>query len=342
MKFIDLRSDTVTLPTPEMRQAMFDADLGDDVYGDDPTVNELQTVAAAMLGKEAALFVPSGTMGNQLAVLSHTSRGQEIILSDESHIALHEGGGAALLSGVMTRSLHFPDGRPVPAQIRAAIREHGNVHFPHTGLIALEQPLAIGKLVPLSTLGEIYTMAREQGIPVHFDGARIFNAAVAMGVEVTEITQHCDSVMACLSKGLCSPVGSVLAGSREFIDIAIRYRKILGGGMRQAGVLAAAGLISLRQMVARLSEDHSNAKYMAEQLQKLPDISIDPATVEINMVFFAIHRPTAWISALPAAMMEVGIKINECEDGMFRFVTSNEVTREDIDYTIAYLSRLMH
>lgn len=342
MKIIDLRSDTVTLPTPEMRRAMFEAPLGDDVYGDDPTVNELQAVAANMLGKEAALFVPSGTMGNQLAVLSHTSRGQEIILSDESHIALHEGGAAALLSGVMTRSLHFPDGRPVPEKIGAAIREQGNIHFPRTGLIALEQPLAIGKLVPLSTLSEVYTMAHRQGIPVHFDGARVFNAAVALGVEVTEITQYCDSIMACLSKGLCSPIGSILAGSREFIDTATRYRKMLGGGMRQAGVLAAAGLISLRQMVARLEEDNGNAKYMAQQLQKLPDLDIDTTAVEINMVFFAIRRPKAWIAALPAAMLEGGIKINECEDGMFRFMTSNEVTREDVDYTMGYLSRLLH
>lgn len=341
MKWIDLRSDTVTQPTAEMRRAMFEAEVGDDVYGDDPTVNRLQALAAEMLGKEAALFVPSGTMGNQLAVMTHTQRAQEIILGDESHIALHESGAAAALSGVMLRSLHYPDGRPVPAQIRAGIREHGNVHFPVTGMIEVEEPLAIGKLVPLATLQQIYAIARENNIPVHMDGARVFHAAAALGVDVKELTACCDSVMTCLSKGLCAPVGSILAGSAPFIAEATRNRKMLGGAMRQAGILAAAGILALEKMTKRLGDDHDNAKYMAKRLLELPHVSLNLAEVEINMVFFAIDMPQAWLEALPDAMLAKGIKINGIEDGVFRFVTSNDVTRADVDTAVGELAALL-
>lgn len=340
MGFIDLRSDTVTYPTPEMRRAMSEAEVGDDVYGDDPTMNALQELAAEMLGKEAAIFVPSGTMGNQLAVLTHTKRANEIILSDCAHIAVHESGAAAMLSGVMLRPLHYPDGIPVPRQIKAAIRG-ADIHSPVTGMIEVEQPLAIGKLVPLKTLKEIYELAHSKGIPVHMDGARVFNAAAALGVDAKEITQYCDSVMSCLSKGLCAPVGSILAGSKAFIAEAIRNRKMLGGAMRQAGILAAAGIIALKDMTKRLGDDHANAKYMAERLMKLPNIKLDPNSVEINMVFFEITKSAVWQDALPEAMLKRGIKIGGVEDGMFRFVTSNDVSRNDIDTVVGVLAELL-
>ena len=340
MKFIDLRSDTVTYPTPEMRTAMCEAEVGDDVYGDDPTINRLQELAAKMLGKEAALFVPSGTMGNQIAVMTHTRRANEIILSDCSHIAVHESGAAAGLSGVMLRSLHFPQGVPVTSQINAAIRGD-DIHSPVTSLIEVEQPLAIGKLVPLATLKEIYELAQSRSISVHMDGARVFHAATALGVDVKDITCYCDSIMTCLSKGLCAPVGSILAGSKAFIAEALRNRKMMGGAMRQAGILAAAGIIALEKMTKRLGEDHDNAKYMARLLMELPAVELELASVEINMVFFKILKPQAWQNSLPEAMLKHNIKINAVEDGMFRFVTSNDIKREDIDKAVGILAELL-
>lgn len=241
-KWIDLRSDTVTQPTQQMREAMYHAQVGDDVYGDDPTMKELEEKAARMLGKEAALFVASGTMGNAIAVMSHTQRGNEIILSDTAHIVAHEVGGAAILSQAFIRTLHFENGIFDAEQIRAAIRDRENIHYPRTGLICVEEPLATGKVVPLEKLRQVYMMAQQEKIPVHLDGARIFNAATALGVDVKEIAACADSVMFCLSKGLCAPVGSILVGSKEYIEQARRYRKLLGGGMRQCGFLAAAGL----------------------------------------------------------------------------------------------------
>lgn len=234
-KWIDLRSDTVTQPTQQMREAMYQAQVGDDVYGDDPTVNQLEKKAAEMMGKEAALFVASGTMGNAVAVMSHTKRGDEIILSDTAHIVAHEVGGAAVLAQAFIRTLHFENGIFDAEQMAAAVRDSSNIHFPPTGLICVEEPLATGKVVPLNVLQEVYRMAQQKGIPVHMDGARIFNAATALGVDVKEIAACADSVMFCLSKGLCAPVGSMLVGSKEYIDRARRNRKMLGGGMRQCG-----------------------------------------------------------------------------------------------------------
>lgn len=290
-KWIDLRSDTVTQPTQEMREAMYRAQVGDDVYGDDPTMNELERKAAEMLGKEAALFMASGTMGNAVAVMSHIQRGNEVILSDTAHIVAHEVGGAAVLSQAFIRTLHFKDGLFDAEQIRAAIRDRSNIHYPYTGLICVEEPLATGKVVPLERLQKVYQMAKEENIPVHMDGARIFNAATALGVDVKEIAACTDSVMFCLSKGLCAPVGSMLVGSKEYIERARRNRKMLGGGMRQCGFLAAAGLIALEVMTKRLQEDHDNAKYMAQHLQKMPGVTLDMNSVEINMVFFKLDAP---------------------------------------------------
>lgn len=340
-KWIDLRSDTVTQPTQEMREAMYRAQVGDDVYGDDPTMNELERKAAEMLGKEAALFMASGTMGNAVAVMSHIQRGNEVILSDTAHIVAHEVGGAAVLSQAFIRTLHFKDGLFDAEQIRAAIRDRSNIHYPYTGLICVEEPLATGKVVPLERLQQVYKMAKEENIPVHMDGARIFNAATALGVDVKEIAACTDSVMFCLSKGLCAPVGSMLVGSKEYIERARRNRKMLGGGMRQCGFLAAAGLIALEVMTKRLQEDHDNAKYMAQRLQKMPGVTLDMNSVEINMVFFKLDAPKEVIDSLPEKMLEAGIKINGIEDGEFRFVTTHDTSREDIDRALDAFEKII-
>lgn len=340
-KWIDLRSDTVTQPTQEMREAMYRAQVGDDVYGDDPTMNELERKAAEMLGKEAALFMASGTMGNAVAVMSHIQRGNEVILSDTAHIVAHEVGGAAVLSQAFIRTLHFKDGLFDAEQIRAAIRDRSNVHYPYTGLICVEEPLATGKVVPLERLQQVYKMAKEENIPVHMDGARIFNAATALGVDVKEIAACTDSVMFCLSKGLCAPVGSMLVGSKEYIERARRNRKMLGGGMRQCGFLAAAGLIALEVMTKRLQEDHDNAKYMAQRLQKMPGVTLDMNSVEINMVFFKLDAPKEVIDSLPEKMLEAGVKINGIEDGEFRFVTTHDTSREDIDRALDAFEKII-
>lgn len=340
-KWIDLRSDTVTQPTQEMREAMYRAQVGDDVYGDDPTMNELERKAAEMLGKEAALFMASGTMGNAVAVMSHIQRGNEVILSDTAHIVAHEVGGAAVLSQAFIRTLHFKDGLFDAEQIRAAIRDRSNIHYPYTGLICVEEPLATGKVVPLERLQKVYQMAKEENIPVHMDGARIFNAATALGVDVKEIAACTDSVMFCLSKGLCAPVGSMLVGSKEYIERARRNRKMLGGGMRQCGFLAAAGLIALEVMTKRLQEDHDNAKYIAQRLQKMPSVTLDMNSVEINMVFFKLDAPKEVIDSLPEKMLEAGVKINGIEDGEFRFVTTHDTSREDIDRALDAFEKII-
>lgn len=336
---IDLRSDTVTMPTKEMRQAMLSAQVGDDVYGDDPTMNRLEQVAAEMLGKESALFVPSGTMGNQLAIMTHTRRGDEIIVGENGHIVIHEVGAAAMLSGVFVRTVQSEDNILTREMIAKAIRPE-DIHMPPTGLICLENPLAMGKVVDLEILKDIYELASSKEIPVHLDGARIFNASTALGVDVKAISQYADSVMFCLSKGLCAPVGSMLVGSEAFIKKARKNRKALGGGMRQVGFLAAAGLIALEKMSLRLQEDHENARYLAEELAKIPGVVVNMATVEINMVFFKWEASTAFKEQLPDILLKKGIKINGEEDGLFRFVTSYDVSRADIDQVLGILKEL--
>ncbi len=340
MKIIDLRSDTVTQPTQAMREAMHAAPVGDDVYGDDPTINELERLAAEMLGKPAAMFVASGTMGNQLAVMTHVRRGDEVILGLESHIMEHEVGAAAVLSSAFMKPLNFEHGIPDPDWIERSIRGE-DIHYPETGLICVEQPLSGGRVVPLETLQKVKSVAEVHGIPVHMDGARVFNAATALGVDVKQITACADSVMACLSKGLCAPVGSLLVGSEDFIRRARKNRKLIGGGMRQAGFLAAAGIIALKDMTRRLGEDHANAKYLAAELANLPHIQIDPSAVEINMVFFGIDKPAAFINRLPGELLHEGIKINGDDQGRFRFVTNNDVTRQDIDRVISLLRPML-
>ncbi|HZK45031.1 MAG TPA: low-specificity L-threonine aldolase [Clostridia bacterium] len=340
MRYIDLRSDTVTRPTLAMRAAMAAAEVGDDVYGDDPTVNELEALAAETLGFEAALFVTSGTMGNQLGIMSQTRRGDEIIAGANSHIFMHEVGAAAVLSGVTVRQVDYPNCIPVPAMVEAAIRPD-DIHEPPTSLICLENALANGRLVPVETMAEIRRIADEHGLNVHLDGARVFNAAAALGVDVKEITRYADSVSCCLSKGLCAPVGAIFAGRAETVKRARKCRKLLGGGMRQAGILAAAGILALKEMPKRLSEDHANAKRLAELLSQIDGVSIDKDSVEINMVFFKLDRSAELKAALPEKMKQHGILINPEELGEFRFVTNNDVSAKDVEFVAGTFASLL-
>ncbi|HZJ98582.1 MAG TPA: low-specificity L-threonine aldolase, partial [Tissierellaceae bacterium] len=333
MKYIDLRSDTVTQPTKEMRQAMHDAILGDDVYGDDPTVNKLEKLAAKMVRKEAALFVASGTMGNQVAIMSHTKMGDEIILSANSHIVQHEVGAAARISGVSYSLVDNPDNRISKEDVLNKIRTE-DIHHPNTGLLCLENALSDGTVLSLEEMEELYDAAHTNNIPVHLDGARLFNAATYLMVEAKEITKYTDSVMFCISKGLCSPIGSMLCGDQEFINIARKMRKLLGGGMRQAGVLAACGLISLEKMVQRLQEDHDNAKYLATKLNEIEGFSVDMDKVQINMVFCEINKEDFNSQEFVSKMLAKGVKINGDQGNKIRFVTNNDVSREDIDYAV--------
>ena len=338
MRFIDLRSDTVTEPTEEMRLAMAAAKVGDDVYGDDPTVSELERVAAGVFGKEAAMFVPTGTMGNQLCIMTATRRGDEVLTGTGSHIVNHEAGAMAVLSGVMARALPFPNDIPEAAMLEGHISSGSDVHMAPTGLISYENATSSGRVVPEANMRGVYELAQKRGIPVHVDGARIFNAATALGVSVRDLARHCDCLMACVSKGLCAPIGSVIAGSAGFIARARKNRKLLGGGMRQAGLIAAPAIIALEKMPKRLTKDHENAAYMAGRLAEIPGISLNPASVEINMVFFAIDRPAELLDALPERMKARGVKINGSESGgLMRFVTHNGVSRADIDEALRIL-----
>lgn len=334
MKNLDFRSDTVTHPTPAMREAMARAEVGDDVYQDDPTTNRLEALAAEMLGMEAALFVPSGTMGNQLALMSHTRPGDEAIVSLESHIFEHEVGAAAVLSGLNLRQLTFPDGIYDAAQIEAAIRPD-DIHEPPTGLICLENALANGRVVPLETMREVRAVAQAHGIPVHMDGARLFHAALALNEDVKALAGCVDSVSCCLSKGLCAPVGSVLCGSKAFIARARKYRKMLGGGMRQTGILCAAGILALTEMVPRLSEDHETARHLAELLAQLPGVSVDLDSVQINMVFASFDWPN--LAQLPAWLREREVLIGDCHNCVIRFVTHYGITKRGVEYLAALL-----
>lgn len=340
MKPIDLRSDTVTQPTGEMRRAMAEAAVGDDVYGDDPTMNRLETLAAEMAGKEAALFVASGTMGNQLAIMTHTRRGDEVICGRRSHIFEHEVGAAAVLSGVLLNTVECPQDILTPELIEQAIRAD-DIHCPPTTLLCVENALATGGVVPVETMRANYALAKSRGLKVHMDGARMFNAALALGVDVRELTQNTDSVMFCLSKGLCAPVGSILAGDADFIARARKNRKILGGGMRQAGFLAAAGIVAIEKMTGRLAEDHENARYLGELLSQIPGVRVFFDRLQINMVFFEMDAPEALLRSLKGKMAEKGIILNVEPAGEQRMVTHHGVTREDLAYTAGALQEIL-
>ena len=305
-----------------MRKAMAEAEVGDDVYGDDPTVIKLEKLGAKMAGKEAALFVPSGTFGNQLALFTWCRRGTEVILGEECHIIQHEAGAASVIAGVQTRTIPAPNGILTAAAIRERLRKQ-DLHAPETSLICIENAHSLGRTVPLAAMDEVRKIADEWKLPVHLDGARIFNAAVSLGCEAKDIASRADSVMFCLSKGLCAPVGSLLAGKKKFIDEARLKRKIMGGGMRQAGVLAAAGIIALEGQTGKLKEDHKRAKKLAQELAKIRGLVIKPKETDINMVFFT--WPPAANDKTSARVMEIFKKhkiiINPPEKGVFRFVT---------------------
>lgn len=347
MQTIDLRSDTVTWPTPAMREAMARAPIGDDVYGEDPSVNELEAEAAAMLGKESGLFVSSGTMGNIIAALTHCARGEEMILGREAHMFRYEAGSASSLGGIHPHIIDVqPNGTLPLAAIQRAIRAD-DPHFPRTRLICLENTQGTIGGIPITAAytAEVGDIARENGLKLHIDGARIFNAAAALNTSARDLVEPADSVSFCLSKGLCAPVGSVLVGSKDFIRQARRVRKSLGGGMRQAGFLAAAGLVALREMTGRLHEDHANARVLAEGLAAIPHIELNLASVQSNMVFFdlAESAPVApgYFSDRLKADYNIIIRPYPGYTRRFRAVTHYWITPERVQQTISAVRALL-
>ncbi|MFT4111806.1 threonine aldolase family protein [Silvibacterium sp.] len=332
---IDLRSDTVTKPTAAMRAAMAEAEVGDDVYSEDPTVNRLEARAAEVFGREAAIFVPTGSMGNQIAIKLHTQSGQEVICEARGHVVDWEMAAVSAISGCHLRTIPGERGVLRWEQIKAAIAPK-LYYRPQTGLIELENShnMAGGTVTPLDVYEEIWHGARDAGIPVHLDGARVFNAAAALGIDVATLTSGFQSVMFCLSKGLCAPVGSVLVGSRRFIERARSVRKMLGGGMRQAGILAAAGLIALEEMPQRLHEDHSNARLLAEGLAALPQVEIDLDAVQTNIVIFRL-RGVADVSQILARLKQKGVLAAAAAADQIRFVTHHDVSREACQQALA-------
>ncbi len=333
---VDLRSDTVTRPTPAMREAMAQAEVGDDVFGEDPTVNRLEAEAADRMGMDAALYVPSGTMANQAAIYTHISRGDEVILEARSHILSYECGALAALSGGLARPIPGFRGAMDPDEVRAALRPGGSLHEPTTGLICVENTHnnASGAALPREHMAALFAIGSEHSVPVHVDGARIFNAALALQTTPAELVAGASSVMFCFSKGLSAPVGSVLCGSADFIGKARRVRKLFGGGMRQAGIIAAGALYALRHLVERLPQDHANARALAEAIAEMPGLSVDLESVQTNIVIFRIERQDLTAPELVARLRERGILCLPRGPGQIRMVTHREVSREGVGRAI--------
>jgi threonine aldolase len=343
VKEVDLRSDTVTLPTPAMRGAMCHAEVGDDVFGEDPTVNRLEAMSAERIGKEAAMFVASGTMGNLTALLTHCQRGHEAIMGDKAHTFLFEAGGSAVLGGIHPRTLpNQPDGRLRLADIEAAIRPE-NPHYPRTRLVCLENThnRCGGAVLTPEYTDQVSDLAHRHGLAVHLDGARVFNAAVALGVDVRKLTRTADSVQFCLSKGLSAPVGSLLCGSREFIAEARRWRKVVGGGMRQAGILAAAGIEALDNMVGRLVDDHANARRLAEGLAEAPGFAVALDSVQTNIVIWDLTADRVTPEEVVERLKAEGVKILAIGGRQFRAVTHYGIEAEDIERAVAVSRQVM-
>ena len=341
---VDLRSDTVTLPTPAMRQAMFDALLGDDVYGEDPTINRLEALAAERLGKEAALFVPSGTMANLVCLLAHCARGDEAIMGDSAHTFLFEAGSSAAVGGIHPSTLpNQPDGALDLTVLEAAIRNPNNDHFPRSRLICLENShnRCGGAVLAPSYMADVRELADRHGLAIHLDGARIFNAAAALDVGVSVLAHDADSVSFCLSKGLAAPVGSLVCGSSRFVRKARRQRKMLGGGMRQAGVLAAAGIVALETMTERLSEDHANARRLARGLAQSPDILLDAKQVQTNIVIFEMAPGMMAPEELVEGLATRGVKLSTIGGRRLRAVTHCDAGQEDIDYALSAVREVL-
>jgi threonine aldolase len=339
MNIIDLRSDTITLPTPEMRRAMFAAEVGDDVYGEDPTVNRLEKMAAEKMGKAAALFTTSGTQSNLIAILSQTRHGNEILVGSQSHIFWYEVGGAAAVGGVVMHNLpNDSAGHLDPAEVEQSIRPK-NIHNPETALICLENThnRCGGAVLTAQYIDEICLLGHSRGVRVHLDGARIFNAAVALDVPASRIAEKVDSVSFCLSKGLSAPVGSLLCGDPELVDRARKFRKMLGGGMRQAGILAAAGIVALNTMIDRLAEDHANARRLAKGLAAVPGIKLAQADIPTNIVMFDLSAELSlgdFIQGLETA----GVKVGARGERLFRAVTHRMVSSADVDEAVTRIA----
>ena len=340
--FIDLRSDTVTRPTSAMRKAMSEAEVGDDVFGEDPTVNSLQEKVANLLGKEAALFVPSGTMANQLSIKSHTQPGDEVIIEASSHPYNFEGGAGAALSGIQFQCLKGVRGILDAPQIEEAIRPADH-HFPVTKLICLENThnRGGGSVHPLEKMAEIYRLTKSKGLLLHLDGARLWNASVATGIKPREYAQWADSVSVCLSKGLGAPIGSLVAGSKPFIDRVHRFRKMFGGGMRQVGIIAAAGIYALNHHLERLKEDHHNAKRLAVGLKEFKGVSIDPKHVETNIVIFDVTNTGMTGAQVAEAMKKEGVLIHAFGKTQIRLVTHLDVSGEDIEIALKAFKKVL-
>ena len=338
IKIVDLRSDTVTRPTVDMRRAMAAAEVGDDGYREDPTVIRLEERAASLVGKEAAVFVPSGTMANQIAVLTHTERGDEIFTDTGAHIYYSEAGSPAMLAGVQVCPVEGLLSETGLENLQKALRPP-NIHFPRPRLLCLENTFnrGGGAIMPPGEMAAFYSLARARGLKVHLDGARTFNAAVASGLPATDFTRYCDSLMFCLSKGLGAPVGSLLAGTADFIGRARRYRQALGGGMRQAGVLAAAGLVALGR-IPELAEDHHNARTLAEGLAGIKGLSIDPGLVQTNIVLVRTAEPAEEVAVSLAAR---GIWSLDFGTHLLRFVTHKDVGRDDINYALQVIDQVL-
>ncbi|WP_175991434.1 low-specificity L-threonine aldolase [Bacillus sp. Marseille-Q1617] len=337
---IDLRSDTVTKPTMEMRQAAFEAEVGDDVYGEDPTVTRLEQEAARILGKEAALFVTSGTQGNQIAVLTHTRPGNEIILEENSHIFYYESGAVAALAGVQTRTIPGLKGEMNPEAVKKAIRDEDQ-HFPETGLICLENThnRAGGAIISPENMEAIHSIARNNSVPVHVDGARLFNAAAGSGKDVKEFTKHCDTVQVCLSKGLGAPVGSIIAGDETFIKRARKWRKRLGGGLRQVGIIAAPGLVALTTMRERLVEDHEKAAVLKDALQSVKGIKV-VNDVDTNIVVADIQDSGLSTEGFVELLKDKGIMIGGFGPDTVRFTTHYDVSMDEVEKVAKILKSL--
>jgi len=344
---VDLRSDTLTLPTPEMREAMARAEVGDDVWEEDPTVKRLEAVAAERLGKAAGLFVASGTMGNLVSVVSHTRAGQEVVLDLDSHIFNYEVAGSAVIGSVQMRPVRTARGFLAPEQVREALRP-ANIHVPQTGLVCVENTHNRhgGTCCTPEEIAAVAEVAHGAGVPVHLDGARLFNAAVALGRPASEFARHADSVTFCVSKGLGAPVGSVVCGGPEFVARARRVRKMVGGGMRQAGIIAAAGLVALERMVDRLADDHANARRLAEGIARLPGLRVDLARVQTNIVIVTVERPGGPTAAAAAANQLVAgcaarkVKLHAIGPASIRCVTHKDVDAEDIERALEALREL--
>jgi len=343
---IDLRSDTVTVPTPAMRRAMAECEVGDDVFGDDPTVNRLEALAAEMTGKEAALFVASGTMGNLASLLAHAGRGRDVILGDESHIYHYENGGASALGGLVFRPVATNADGMLPVEaLRKAIHlpahDYHYRHYTRPGVICLENThnRCGGRVLTPEYFAEVAALAAEHELPVHLDGARLFNAAVAAGRPITDWTRHVSSVQLCLSKGLSAPVGSLICGPAPFVNEARRMRKLLGGGMRQAGVIAAPGIVALTDMVARLADDHRNARILADGVASLPGVVLDPPEVDTNIVVFRMPG-VAQAEAFEVALEREGVLVSNFGGGRLRVVTHDGISEADCRAAVEVMQRV--